>query len=425
MNNRVVITGLGVLSPIGNDLETFKENLLKGKVGYKRIDILADYGFRGLVGGLIEINFNQYEEIFNFLNINNSSRSIKLSVVCAIQAIKDAKLEIDIYKEKEPDNDTGIIIGSTVGQLDFFREEIFKKVHAKNIRKLRSWTAEYMMNHAPSAVISAITGYANYVGYLSSACATGGEVIAYGYKKIKYGEAKRMLVGAIDYFDPYTWCAFEALRITATNYNDEPNKACRPLSKSSDGIVISEGCGFMVLENYEEALKRNVPIYAEIVGAAINSGAQRNGGSMTASNPKQLISCIKNALNEANIQPSEIDYINGHLTGTINDPIEIKCWAEALDRYYNNFPYINATKSILGHCQAAAGILESIATILQMKYNFIHPSINSEDILPEILNIVPRDKIPLNSITNANINYSAKSSLGFGDVNVVLIFKKF
>ena len=176
-----------------------------------------------------------------------------------------------------------------------------------------------------------------------------------------------------------------------------------------------------MLEELETALARGAQIYAEILGAEVNSGGQRNGGSMTAPSPQGVIRCIKTALSRAKIKPEDIDLINGHLTGTFADPQEIGNWQKALGLSPKNFPLIQATKSLIGHALGAAGGLECVAAALQLKHGFVHGSVNCEDLHPELLDY--RDKIPQKTISK-DIKIVAKASFGFGDVNGCIIFKK-
>jgi len=173
----------------------------------------------------------------------------------------------------------------------------------------------------------------------------------------------------------------------------------------------------------ESALERKATIYAEVLGGAINSGGQRNGGTMTAPNPKAVQNCIKNAIENAGIKPESIDAINGHLTATSKDSLEIENWTMALNRKKGNFPYINTLKSMVGHCLAAAGSIESVAAVLQIKDQFIFPNINCEAVHPEILALISEEKIVKKTL-NTKMDIVIKSSFGFGDVNASVIFAR-
>ena len=156
----------------------------------------------------------------------------------------------------------------------------------------------------------------------------------------------------------------------------------------------------------------------------MNSGGQRDGGTMTAPNSKAVQKCITDAISASNITTDDIDVVNGHLTATIKDPTEIENWTLALKRKGSKFPYINSLKSMVGHCLAAAGSIESVAAVLQLKEQFIFPSINCEDVHPEIARLIDEDKIPKQAM-KCDVNVVAKASFGFGDVNACVIFKKY
>jgi 3-oxoacyl-(acyl-carrier-protein) synthase len=188
--------------------------------------------------------------------------------------------------------------------------------------------------------------------------------------------------------------------------------------------VPGSGAGALIIEDLETALNRGAKIYAEILGGNINSGGQRGEGTMTAPNSVAVQKCIVDAMNNAGISANEIDAINGHLTATSKDSLEIKNWTEALQRNGNDFPYINSLKSMVGHCLSAAGSIESVASVLQIHHGFVFPNSNCEDLNPEITALVSESKIP-QKIIEKEINMVAKASFGFGDVNGCVIFKKY
>ena len=179
----------------------------------------------------------------------------------------------------------------------------------------------------------------------------------------------------------------------------------------------------MVLESLESALNRNAFIYAEIVGANIINGGHRNGGSITASNPEATQRCIKSVVDQSGISPDEIDLICGHLTSTSGDIKELSNWASALELSPDRMPYMNTIKSMIGHCIGAAGSIELVAAILQMRHGFIHGSLNVQNLHPEIKNFINEDKILKNTISK-EVNCIIKASFGFGDMNASLILKK-
>ena len=196
------------------------------------------------------------------------------------------------------------------------------------------------------------------------------------------------------------------------------------MSASASGFVPGSGAGALVLESLESAVKRNAPIYAEVLGGAINSGGQRSEGTMTAPNNVAVQRCIKDAIQNSNIQAHEIDAINGHLTATAKDPVEIENWCAALERYGVDFPYINSFKGLIGHCLAAAGSIECVGTVLQLAEGRIFGNINCDTIHPEIEKNISATRIPTKTLDIAP-NIVAKASFGFGDVNACVIFERY
>jgi 3-oxoacyl-(acyl-carrier-protein) synthase len=231
-----------------------------------------------------------------------------------------------------------------------------------------------------------------------------------------------MLAGGSEGASPYIWAGFDAMRVICRRFNDRPEEASRPLSASAAGFVPGSGGAILVLEELETARERGARIYAEILGGAVNCGGQRMGGSMTAPNPVGVRNCIQAAVRDAGIHPAEIDVINGHLTATYADPVEVANWSEALGRGPGDFPWIQSTKSMIGHCLGAAGAIECAAVALQLREGFIHPSLNCGDVHPDIGPYEHR--IPRECRENVNPSVFAKAGFGFGDVNSCLIFKK-
>ena len=275
-----------------------------------------------------------------------------------------------------------------------------------------------------SAYLGGILGLGNQVTTNSSACTTGTEAILMGFDRIKSGRAKRMIVGSTSDHGAYLWGGFDAMRVLTYKHNESPENGSRPMSASASGFVPGSGAGALVIESLESALERGAKIYAELLGGEVNSGGQRNEGTMTAPNSEAVQRCIKNALENSSVEANEIDTINGHLTATSKDFTEIDNWSKALNLKGDDFPYINSLKSMVGHCLSASGAIESVACVLQIHHNFIFPNINCEDLNEEIKAVISEDKIPQLTIKQ-EVNVVAKASFGFGDVNGCIIFKKF
>jgi 3-oxoacyl-(acyl-carrier-protein) synthase len=231
-----------------------------------------------------------------------------------------------------------------------------------------------------------------------------------------------MIAGGSEGATPFIWGGFDAMRVLCRKFNDNPQAGSRPMSATACGFIPGSGGAMLVLEELEAALERGARIYAEIIGGYVNCGGQRMGGTMTAPNPEGVKRCIRGAVADAGIDPAEVDAINGHLTATYADPYEVKSWAVALNRTPDNFPYIQATKSLIGHCLGAAGAIECVASVLQIYKGFLHPSINCEDVHPDIVEYV--EKIPKKCLVVPKLKIVAKAGFGFGDVNSCIIFKK-
>lgn len=422
---RVVITGIGVVAPNGSGKKEFTDALISGKSGIKHIPKLAELEFGCQIGGIPDITNNSFNQYIELYGLETASSMIKYAILAGLEAWEDSGLSIPQQGSNEVDYNTGAIIGSGIGTIDIYGERIIPITNQKNIKKLRSTIVEHSMLSGGAATLSSIIGLGNQLSFNSSACSTGTEAIIHAYERIKSGKAIRMLAGASEPYSPWHWSPFDSMRVTTRKHNDEPEKGSRAMSETASGFVPAAGAGILLLEELESVLKRNAPIYAEIKGGFINSGGQRNGGSMTAPSSEGVIRCIKGALEESKINANEIDYISGHLSSTMADPLEINNWSKALNRTGKNFPKINSTKSLIGHTIGAAGAIESIAAIIQMQNSFLHPSANCEDLHQQILEIIDETCIPKQTIENISLNCIAKASFGFGDVNTCLIFNKF
>ncbi|MBQ0736191.1 beta-ketoacyl-[acyl-carrier-protein] synthase family protein [Aquimarina celericrescens] len=421
-NRRVVITGLGVMAPNGTNVSKFKESIINGTSGIRGVEELKNLKFSCQIAGLPNYNENYLNNYFNKIQLRGLKASgMEYGVIAGMDAWKDAGLCIN--DSEVPLWDAGVIFGTGILGVDKFREAIYK-VDEGNVRRLGSTTVIQTMASGISAFLGGMLGCGNVVTTNSSACSTGTEAILMAYDRIAAGNAEIILAGSTSDSGPYVWGGFDAMRILPYKYNDNPTKASRPMSATASGFVPGSGAGALVVESLDSAQKRGAKIYAEILGGHVNSGGQRNGGSMTAPNSEAVQQCIKNAINTSGIHANDIDAINGHLTATTKDPTEIKNWCEALDRKETDFPYINSLKSLVGHCLAASGSIESVATILQINEGFIFGNINCEDLHPEIQSQINRDRVPTKTF-DFSANIIAKASFGFGDVNACVIFKKY
>ncbi len=419
--NRVVITGLGVVAPNGVGIPDFTEAIKNGTSGIQYQQELHNLNFSCCIGGIPEISDELKKQYFTDLQLRNfNSSGILYGCIAGMDAWKDAGLKVN---DTEVDFDSGTVFGTGTSGVDKFREAIYK-LDDKKVKRLGSTVVVQTMASGISAYLGGILGLGNQVTTNSSACSTGTEAILMGFERIQSGKAKRMLVGSCSDHGPYLWGGFDAMRVMTYKHNDTPTEGSRPMSATASGFVAGSGAGALVLESLESALERGAPIYAEVLGGAVNSGGQRNGGTMTAPNSLAVQKCITEAIKISKITADDIDVINGHLTATVKDPVEIENWTIALQRKGVNFPYINSLKSMVGHCLAAAGSIESVAAVLQLKEQFIFPSTNCEDVHPDIAQLIDVEKIP-SQMMHHNVDIVAKASFGFGDVNACVIFKKY
>lgn len=422
MKHRVVITGMGVVAPNGVGLNDFSEAIKKGVSGITYYQTLKDLDFSCCIGGIPKVSEEKKLEYFTPLQLRGfNSSGILYGCIAGIDAWKDAGFSFD--SESEIDYNSGTIFGTGTSGVDKFREAIYK-LDNKEVKRLGSTVVVQTMASGVSAFLGGMLGLGNQVTTNSSACTTGTEAIILGFDRIQSGKAKRMLVGSCSDDGPYIWGGFDAMRVMTYKHNESPKKGSRPMSISASGFVPGSGAGALVLESLESALTRKATIYAEVLGGALNSGGQRDEGTMTAPNPKAVVRCIQEAIKISDISVNDIDTINGHLTATSKDSLEIRNWTEALGLKGQDFPFINSLKSMVGHCLAAAGSIESVATVLQLKEQFIFPNINCEDIHPEILRLIAEEKIP-NDLIRTKVNIAVKASFGFGDVNGCVIFKTY
>lgn len=421
MRNRVVITGLGVAAPNAVGIPSFSAAIKEGKSGISFLQDLADLTFSCQVGGIPPVTEDIKHQYFTELQLRQlNSSGVVYGVIAGVEAWQNAGLPI---ATDEPDWENGVIFGTGVLGVDKFRESIYK-VDQGQVRRLGSTVVLQTMTSGVSAYLGGILGCGNQITANSSACATGTEALLLAYDRIANGNATRIVAGSCNDHGPYVWGGFDAMRVMPYQYNDSPQQASRPMSASASGFVPGSGAGALVLESLDSALARNAHIYGEVLGGHINSGGQRGGGSMTAPNAVAVKRCIQKAVEQAGIQAKDIDLIDGHLTATSKDAAEITAWSEALQRSGADFPYINSLKSMVGHCLSAAGSIECVAAVLELSEDFIYPSLNCEDLHPDISAIIAPDRIP-HQLIQRPINVIAKANFGFGDVNACVIFRKF
>ena len=411
---RVVITGLGVVSPYGVGVDKLWTNLVEGKSGISVPDLVDIEKHVVKIAGEVK-GFNP-EDYIDPKDAKKMDRFIQFAMVAADEAVKDAKLEdigeIDPYR-------IGVMVSSAAGGFITF-EENHKRIIEKGPNKCSPFTIPMMIVNMPSGRISIKHGFKGLNKVVISACATGTHSIGDAYRAIQYGDADIILAGGAE----ATICdvglgAFASAR-TLSRRNDEPTKASRPYDKDRDGFVMSEGAGVLVLEDYDHAVKRGAKIYAEIVGY----GQSADAYDVVAPCPEGngATKSMEFALRDAGMKPEEIDYINTHGTSTgLGDVAESMAVARVFgDKTQNPHLLVSSTKSMHGHMLGATGAVEAIACIKAINDGIVPPTINLDNQDEKVANL---DYVP-HKARKAPINTALSNSFGFGGQNATIILKK-
>lgn len=413
---------MGVVAPNACGLKSYADALRGGSSGIRHIPLLAELKFGCTVGGVPQGVDGIAEGYFAEDDLLAMNTSHRYGCIAAIDAWTDAGFERPDDSDDRVYWEAGALLGTGIGGLDTVGDRLVPFVDAGRVRRLGSTIVEQVMGSGVSARVAGLLSLGNQVTANSSACSTGTEAIIDGYRRVAAGRAERMLCGGTEGSSHYIWAGFDGMRVLCRKHNDEPERASRPMSASASGFVPGSGAGILHLESLESAQERGARIYAEVLGGALNCGGHRGGGSMTAPNPDGVRRCIRDAVTDAAIDSDEVDAISGHLTATIADPREVDSWARALERSPSTLPVITSTKSMIGHALGAAGALESVACILMLDGGFIHPSLNCEDVHPEIEEY--GDAIPHVVREMPTLRTIIKAGFGFGDVNACVIFRK-
>ncbi|HET9678539.1 MAG TPA: beta-ketoacyl synthase N-terminal-like domain-containing protein [Buchnera sp. (in: enterobacteria)] len=400
---RVVITGIGIISCIGNTEKEILNNLKNGRSGVFFSKKMHQLGIRSHICGKVKFK----KKYIDRKNLRFMTKIAEYAYVALKNAITNSGLISKIY---EKNNKVGIIIGSGLGIMNL--RNIFN-----NVLKLEKFKDPYsIIKYMPSSISSILSVILKLYGVnyaINSACTTSANCIGHAYQLIKHGYQDIVFAGGAEELTEEAAIGFDKMRILSTNYNSIPNKASRVFDTNRDGFVLSEGAGILVLEELNHALSRKAPIiYGELIGYGFSS----NGQNMVSSSEISLIRCMNMALN--NLKKKSIDYLNPHATSTKKgDIIELNAIKNVFKK--NNIPIISATKSMTGHSLGASGVHEIIYTLIMMKNNFIAPSINidSLDVLAQGMNISKK-------IIETKINYAMSNSLGFGGTSVSLVLKK-
>lgn len=408
---RVVITGIGVISPIGNGKDNYWNALKEGKNGIDKITRFDTSEFPTQIAA--EVKDFDVHDYMDKKEARRMDRFTHYAIAASKQALEDSEIDLN----KVDVNRFGVTLGSGVGGFETLERE-HKKLLEKGARRVSPFFIPMMISNIGAGHISMAFGVKGPNTTAVSACASSTNAIGDAFKIIERGDADLMFAGGAEAsITPLSIAGFCTMKAMSTR-NDDPKRASRPFDKERDGFVMGEGSGIIILEELEHALKRGAKIYGEIVGYGMSADAHH----ITAPAPEGegAARAMKNAVLDANINPEEVDYINAHGTST---PLNDKFETLAIKTVFGDHAYklsVSSTKSMTGHLLGAAGSIEAIACLLAVKENYIHPTINLTNPDPELdLDYVP------NVGKNKEVRYALSNSLGFGGHNASLIFKKY
>lgn len=410
LKRRVVITGLGILSPVGNNVSSNWNSITLGKSGIDYIHHLDLKQHRTHFAGLVK-NF-VFNKNIKIKNKNKIDTFIKYGIIAGYQAIKDSGIQIDTNNAQR----IGAAIGSGIGGLKSI-EDNCQILIKKGPKKISPFFVPSTIANMISGYLTIIYGIKGPTISIATACTSGIHNIGQAFRIITYNDADIMLAGAAEKASTALGIGgFNAARALSTR-NHDPKGASRPWDKDRDGFVLSDGAGILILEELQHAKKRNAKIYAEIVGFGMSSDAHHI--TSPPKNGEGAAQAMRNALKDAKINADKIGYINAHATSTINGD---KAEAIAIKNIFKSNPniYISSTKSVTGHLLGASGAIESIYSILALKEQIIPPTIN----LNETDKNYGLDFVPNYARKVKNLQYSLCNSFGFGGTNASIIFKR-
>ena len=412
MTNRVVVTGLGAVTPIGIGYQKFWENLLAGQTGVSNITYFDPANYTCKIAA--ELKDFDPGQFMDRKEARKLVKFIQYAIAAAKLAVADANFTIDQSNAE----DVGVIIGSGIGGINFLEEQA-RTLHEKGPDRLSPFTVPYMITNMAAGMVSIQLGAKGPNSCIVTACASGTNSIGDAFKILQRGDAKVMIAGGSEAaICPLGIASFCAARALSTSYNDTPQKASRPFDGGRDGFVMGEGSGIVILETLEHAQARGAKIYAELVGYGMSGDAYH----ITSPSPQGegASRAIRLALKDANLSGEDIDYVNAHGTSTdLNDKFETMAIKHAFGERAKKLA-ISSNKSMIGHLLGAAGAVEFVATVLSVKENIAPPTMNQETPDPECdLDYVP------NAARKMEINAAISNSFGFGGHNAVLAVKKF
>ncbi|WP_168122284.1 beta-ketoacyl-ACP synthase II [Paenibacillus sp. HB172176] len=411
MKQRVVITGMGVMTSLGSELEQFWNNLLKGKSGVSVVEAFDFSEYPTRIAAEIK-NFNPEEYGLDKKEARRMDRFVQFAAVASKLAVEDSGLRIGENAEAER---VGVMIGSGIGGLGTWEDQ-HNILLEKGPKRVSPFFIPMMIANMASGQVSMMTGAKGPNSTAVTACATGTHSIGDSFKMIQRGDADVMIAGGAEAtIRPTGMAGFCSMRAMSVR-NDEPSKASRPFDIDRDGFVMGEGSGVLVLESLDHAIARGAKIYAEVIGYGMSGDAHH----MTEPDPDGAARCMSKALRDAGIAPAAIDYINAHGTST---PVGDRSETLAIKKTFGDHAYklaVSSTKSMTGHLLGAAGGVEGVILALTLKNGIIAPTINLDNQDPELdLDFVP------NSPRETKVSTALSNSFGFGGHNATIVMKAY
>ncbi len=405
--NRVVVTGMGAVSPFGRGASALFSGLSKGKSGIRSLPEAASIrGLRSHVAGRItDVDASEIRRKYR--------RSMSAGSIFAALAAQEALDEGKVTDVLRTGGDLGVAIGSTVGSvgtLEAFFREYFSD---SGLERMRSTLFFKIMNHSHAANVSQMLGISGRTLAPAAACSTGAQAVGMGFEMIASGKQRLMLCGGTEEFHPLFIATFDVMNAASTHFNHQPQRTPRPFDRDRDGVVCSEGCGILLLESLESALSRGAPVFAEIAGYA----TQTDPSNIANPDAGSIVACMALCLENAGLKPGEIDYINAHATATLEGDAS-EC--EAIRTLFGNAAAVSSLKGHLGHTMAASGSLELMGCIFMMRQGRLIPTLNLDQVDPAcqgIAHVRRGAKKPLHLVL--------KNNFALGGVNSSVLLRRF
>jgi 3-oxoacyl-[acyl-carrier-protein] synthase II len=404
---RVVVTGMGSISPFGRGVDILIESLFAMKSSVAKIPGLADFGgLRTHVAAVVPDM--DPKEIPRKYRRSMSKMSIYATLAC-----REAASQGNVTEAQLSGGRLGISMGSTVGSPIATQEFFEDFLTYRSLERMRATTFFQIMNHSCAANVAQTLGITGRILAPSSACSTGCQAIGYGFEMIASGKQDMMFCGGADEFHPLSPATFDVMSAASVRYNDAPHLTPRPFDRDRDGVVCSEGSGVVLLEALDSAQKRGARIFGEIKGFATSSDTS----NIADPNTESIEACIRLALEDAGMKADGIDYINAHATGTIQGDI---AESAAIDKVFGNNVPVSSLKGHLGHTMAACGALETIASVAMIEKGSLIPTLNLENVDPLCGNIRH-----VRQVKTANVKTVLKNNFALGGVNTCIVIRRY